>query len=130
MRRSLAVVILLASGPVSAGPLIIVTPNRCVPLAAHVPAADVAYVAGVDAEGRSVTPADLPSDGPTIPAGDVAVAIEVPLIRAPDTPRNRTEFDATAEIGYVTVGPDGQARLNGRPLAPGAVLPPGCPSRP
>ncbi len=130
MRSVLAIVVLLAWGPVSAGPLIVIAPNPCTPLAVHVPAADVAYVAGVDAEGRPVVPADLPSDGLTIRPRDVAVDIEVPLISAPDTERNRTQFDATAEIGTVTIGPDGEARLNGRPLVLGAVLPPGCPSRP
>ena len=134
MRAISLVLVLTWAGSVFAEPLI-VTPDGCVPLATHRPDADVAYQPGVDAYGRAVPPADLPGSGePAIDATDAGVAIEVPIRQAAepaDPGANRFEgFDATAEIGTVTVDANGVAHLDGRPLGGSAVLPPGCPTSP
>jgi hypothetical protein len=134
MRAITLALILAWSGPALAEPLI-VRPSGCVPLATHVPDADVAYQPGVDAYGRAVPPADLPGSGaPAIDATDVGVTIEAPVRQATeptDPGANRFEgFDATAEIGTVTVDANGVARLDGQPLGGSTVLPPGCPANP
>lgn len=130
--------LLLWAAPAAADESIFVMPDRCAPLAAYVPADDVAFQPGADAYGRAVVPADLDyGTPPVIAAEDVEIDIEVPIARADrdwDWPPDRdfdhwlrdSEFDATAEIGTVTLGEGGSVEFDGVTIGPGAVLPPGC----
>lgn len=111
-------------------PSIVVDRAVCRALPRHVPAPDVAYQPGVDAQGRAVAPADLPpadlagSGG----AADTAAAlgldrIQIDLTRdlagrfgIPVDSLYRTE----AYIGLVTVE-NGRVTLNGNPLGPVAT---------
>jgi hypothetical protein len=129
VRAALALIPLVLAWPAQAT-LLTVTSDGCVPFEVYVPAPDVAYQAGVDVQGRPVVPADLPSGGLVIEDEDIQVGIEVPVIKAPDQEFNRRDIDATAWIGLVTIGPDGRALLDGRPIDTQEIYPPGCGSRP
>lgn len=135
--RRIAIPVALATLTMAAAaePLLLV-PDDCAPRPLHRPAPDVAYAPGVDAYGRAVTPADLPGGAdPVIDTTNVGVAIEVPILQAAEQTADGGTvtfegFDATAEIGTVTVDADGTTRLDGRALAPRFVVPPGCRTRP
>jgi hypothetical protein len=78
-----------------------------------VPGAD--YTPGVDAEGKRVAPADLPSATPPLKLDNIPVEIEANLQQRYGIPAN-ANFQANAIIGFVTVQ-DGRAYLNGKPIA-------------
>ena len=136
MRRTAILVALAAIATAAAAEPLLLVPDDCAPRPLHRPAPDVAYAPGVDAYGRAVTPADLPGGAdPVIDTRNVGVTIEVPILQATERPSDDQTvtfegFDATAEIGTVTVDADGTARLDGRALAPRYVVPPGCRTRP
>ena len=70
------------------------------------------YVPGMDAEGKPVAPADLPSAGPSLDLDNfpIEVKAKLPGVSAP------TPWSTRAVLGYVTVR-DGRAYFNGTPLA-------------
>ncbi len=106
---------------------VIVTRADCARIVAHVPAPDVAYRPGVDAEGNPVAPADLPEQ-PRLDIDPEAIAVEIDLpVRAfTGTPGDSgaftgaggaiDRFDATARIGVVTIE-NGIVRFDGQPLS-------------
>ncbi len=114
---------LLALAPVAGrGETITVTATTCAALANYVPAPDVAYRPGVDAEGNAVVPADL-GGAPPIRVPDffsVAITVEVahrlgiPVFPDPANPQNDL-YKPEAAIGVVTYT-DGRFEFNGQPL--------------
>lgn len=128
--RAIVVALALLGSPAALADTIVVAPAPCAPLAGYTPSDDVAFQPGVDVHGRSVARADLPeTDGSGITAESVGVAIEVPIITSQGgdagalSPR---DFDATVEVGTVTVDADGTARLDGVPLASQQIFPGEC----
>lgn len=84
------------------------------PCAALVPGA--AYVAGVDAQGNSVAPADLPSVGPPVASDTIGVVIGANHAAQFGIPPSGGAFNGAAIVGYITVR-DGSVYFNGAPLA-------------
>jgi hypothetical protein len=81
----------------------------------HVPAPDVAYKPGVDAQGRPVAPADL-NGGPQIRLPEsftFDVAVDLRRFGIPST---SPLYDPNMRVGQVTVTRDGRAFYNGQPL--------------
>lgn len=79
-----------------------------------VPGAD--YVPGVDAQGKPVAPADLPSATPPLKLDNFPIEIDVNLQKRFGIPANASLFHGKAIIGFVTVK-DGQAYFNGQPIS-------------
>jgi hypothetical protein len=84
------------------------------PCAALVAGAD--YVAGVDAEGHAVAPADLAHAPPPVTADTIPVEIGANLAGQFGIPPTGGAYRAKAILGYVTVR-DGVTYFNGAPLA-------------
>lgn len=82
----------------------------------HVPAPDVAYKPGVDAQGRKVAPADLNGGGAQITVPDrITFDVAVDLRRF-GIPATSPLFQPNLPLGKVTVERDGRAFYNGQPL--------------
>ena len=82
----------------------------------HVPAPDVAYKPGVDAQGRKVAPADLNGGGAQITVPDrITFDVAVDLRRF-GIPSTSPLFQPNLPLGKVTVERDGRAFYNGQPL--------------
>jgi hypothetical protein len=79
-----------------------------------VPGAD--YTPGVDAEGKAVPPADLPSSTPPLKLDNFPIEIDVNLQKRFGIPANSALFKGTAIIGFVTIQ-DGRAYFNGQPIS-------------
>ena len=143
MRFALALLLLIV--PAAAEDVVVRT-DRCVPRAAYQPVDGVEFQPGIDVNGHPVVPADLPYGGPVIGPEDIEVDIEVPNVRtvrdrfprprprsystpiqtpSPNRPSVR-DFDATVEVGTVTLGPDGTVYFDGVELGPQAVPAEGC----
>lgn len=115
--RRLLLVLAVAAAPAAAQTLV-VRPEVCAALTAHVPDPGVAYKPGLDARGRAVAPADLPGFGG--PAFDeVALQLTVDLRKRLGIKLDETLFPGGVELGYVTVR-GGRAYYNGTPLAAGS----------
>lgn len=81
----------------------------------HVPAPDVAYKPGVDAQGRKVAPADL-NGGAQITVPD-RITFDVAVdLRRYGIPSTSPLFQPNLPLGKVTVERDGRAFYNGQPL--------------
>lgn len=95
---------------------VIISSTLCGPLGAPlaVPGAD--YVPGVDAEGKPVAPADLPSTAPPLDLDNFPIEVKAKLAGSFGVPAGGVPYGAKAIIGYVTVH-DGHAYFNGKPLA-------------
>jgi len=96
---------------------IVISSDLCPGLAgaeAGVPGAD--YTPGVDAEGRPVAPADLPSGAPALKLDDFPIEISVNLQKRFGIPAQSSLFHGKAVIGLVTIH-DGQAYFNGQPIS-------------
>jgi hypothetical protein len=109
--------IMLAATPVAAQ-TIVVESDPC-PYAVHVADPDVAYQPDVDVDGRPLVPVEV-SQGRVLRVDpeDVAVVIEVPLREAQAAVNDGgkvSDFDATAEVGVVTLGGD-DVLFNGEPF--------------
>jgi hypothetical protein len=117
MRRLAPLLVVLWAFPVLAQTLVL-GPNACAALVEHVPDPGVAYTPGLDANGFSVAPADLPSIGVSR-FDEVALQLTVDLRKRLGINLDRTLFPEGAELGYVTVR-EGKAYFNGEPLAPDA----------
>ncbi len=131
MRRSVPAALLVFLALVSPGPAraatAIVSREDCARITAHVPAPDVAYRPGVDADGNPVAPADL-AEQPRldIDAETVVVDIDLPIRAFTGTPGDSgaftgaggeiDRFDATARIGVVTIE-NGIVSFDGQPLS-------------
>jgi hypothetical protein len=74
------------------------------------------YVPGVDAAGKPVAPADLPSAGPPLDLDNFPIEVKAKLAGRFGVPPGGAPYGAKAIIGYVTVH-DGRAYFNGAPLA-------------
>jgi len=116
----LALAPILAAAPVGAqqgnGP-IVVSSSACESIAHVNDAPGVAYVAGVDAAGNAVPPADLPTGDTALnqAVASAPIKITVDLQKRFGIPANSALFQGEAQIGYVTVQ-DGKAYLDGQPL--------------
>jgi len=112
---------------VSSDGTVVVAADVCAQVRAIPPVAGAAYVPGVDAEGKAVTPADLPSDGPQVTIENIPVEINVNLQRRFGIPADARLFTPKAQAGIITLR-DGIAYFNGQPLVPAeqAALKAGC----
>jgi len=84
------------------------------PCDALVPRAD--YVAGVDATGRPVAPADLPRAASPVAADKISIEIDANLAGQFGIPQAGGAYHTKGTVGYVTVQ-DGRVYFNGKPLA-------------
>lgn len=73
------------------------------------------YVPGVDAEGRAVTPADLPGGAPPVWLGDVPIEIDADLQKRFGIPADSKLFRGKDIAGLVIVR-DNRAYFNGEPI--------------
>ena len=90
---------------------LVISSQTCAALGADVPSAD--YQPGVDVNGNSVAPADLPSSGSSSPAIDnFPIEIDQNLAGKFNLPPGASP---KAILGYVTVR-NNQAYFNGQPL--------------
>jgi hypothetical protein len=117
MRRLVPLLALLWALPAGAQTLVL-GPNACAALVAHVPDPGVAYTPGLDANGFAVAPADLAAIGGS-QFDEVALQLTVDLRKRLGIKLDKTLFPEGAELGYVTVR-GGKAYYNGAPLAAGA----------
>ena len=84
-------------------------------LVAHVPAPDVAYKPGVDAQGRAVAPADL-NPAPAIRVPETIVFDIAADLRRFGVPNTSPLFQPHLGLGSVQVERDGRAFFNGQAL--------------
>jgi len=98
-----------------------VDPALCRALVNHTPRADVAYQAGVDAQGKPVAPADLPGNPqPQLPA-KIQIPVTVGLAQAlhadpTSYPYNQFGAGTEASLGTITVESN-TVSFNGQPLS-------------
>ncbi len=106
---------------------VVVAADVCAQVRGVPPVAGAAYVPGVDAEGKAVAPADLPSPAPDMKLENLPVEININLQRRFGIPADARLFTPKAQAGVVTVR-DGVAYFNGQPLVPAeqAALQAGC----
>lgn len=107
-------ILAVSIGPASAAPLVI-TAGECAHIIEHHPAPDIAYVAGRDAEGRAVTPADLDGGVALRMPSEIEIPIKLDLNRCLGPPSGPESFDAEAMIGVVGYR-DGAMTFNGQAL--------------
>ncbi len=107
--------------PVHATASATATPAFCNALVKHTPDADLAYQSGVDAEGNSVTPADLPG----APQMKIPDKINIPLtlnlakalnLNTSSYPYNQLGQGTEAQLGMLTVDGD-KVLFNGQPIS-------------
>ena len=97
---------------------IVVSSKACADVVAHVPDAGVAYRPGVDVNGASVAPADLPDSGSPIVGESFPSFLTLELkkkFRIPDAARL---FKFEAVVGLIAIQGD-RVFFNGQPIAPG-----------
>src|SRR5690348_4670308 len=98
---------------------VVISSTLCGALGAPPPGVPgAAYVPGVDAEGKPVAPADLPSAAPPLDLDNFPIEVKAKLAGSFGVPAGGVPYGAKAIIGYVTVH-DGHAYFNGKPLAEG-----------
>lgn len=100
-------------------PTIIVDHAVCRALPRHVPAPDVTYRPGMDAQGRPVVPADLPGGGADFLPGQIEIGITVPLAGKFGIPADAL-YAGEAYLGTVAVE-QGRVTFNGRPIGDAAA---------
>ncbi len=95
-----------------------VSDRECRQLVEHTASPGVNYQPGVDARGRPVTPADLPSSGTQIqPPQSITIDIKQSLAGRFGIPSNSPLLDPSVEVGKITVEDGGRRVLyNGQPL--------------
>jgi hypothetical protein len=119
MRSGLALLVLLALAAFpAAAQTLVVRPEACAALTAHLPEPGVEYTPGRDSSGRAVAPADLPTlPGPSF--HEVTLQLTVDLEKRLGIKLDPTLFPLGTELGQITVR-GGKAYFNGAPLAPGS----------
>jgi hypothetical protein len=92
----------------------------CQQLYVHKPSDDVAYKAGVDVDGKAVTPADLPTDTAQINVSDyIEVPLTVDLAQRLDQPVPEG-VKLEGVIGNLRLYKDGKISYNGQDVLPQA----------
>lgn len=89
--------------------------SDCTRLIRHVPAPDVAYLPGVDVQGRPVVPADLDSYPMLRPPDTISFDVAVDLRRYGLRPSSPL-YEPHLRIGTVRIESDGRVFFNDRPL--------------
>lgn len=87
----------------------------CTRLIRHVPAPDVAYLPGVDVQGRPVVPADLDSYPALRPPDTISFDVAVDLRRYGLRPSSPL-YEPHLRVGTVRIEADGRVFFNDRPL--------------
>lgn len=96
---------------------VVITSADCSTLTTHVPMPGVDYVPGVDVQGKSVAPADLPGGAEIKPPTFVHIPITIDLAARFGIPATSDLFKAEAYAGSARVSlKDGRAWFNGKPL--------------
>jgi hypothetical protein len=119
MTRLVPILVLLGDLSVTTSFADTVTISRdgCAALQRYVPAPDVNYTPGVDADGNAVAPADLDSGTPPLEMpSDITIAITSLLQQRFGIPADPNSYKPEAYIGTVTVKADGRAYFNDQPL--------------
>lgn len=95
-----------------------VSDRECRQLVEHSGSANATYQPGVDARGRPVAPADLPSSGAQIRAPqNFTIDLKTSLAGRYGIPSNSPLLDPSVEVGKITVEDGGRRVLyNGQPL--------------
>lgn len=98
-----------------------ISERECRQLVEHVASQDATYRPGVDARGRAVAPADLPSSGGQVQAPQsLTIDLKVSLAGKFGIPSNSPLLDPSVEVGKITVEDNGRRVLyNGQPLGGG-----------
>jgi hypothetical protein len=100
---------------VAADGRVVMSSDICATLGGGPPAVpSAAYQAGIDAQGQSVAPADLPSSTPPIQADNFPIEIKRNLAGKFNVPAAGA-YQANAVLGYVTLR-DNRAYFNGQPM--------------
>jgi len=95
---------------------LVMSSDVCTTLAGDQPTAPPAdYQEGVDANGRRVAPADLPSSPPPLKLDNFPIAIKKDLAGKFNVPATGGAYGAKAILGYVTLR-DNRAYFNGQPM--------------
>ena len=117
MRLPTIVAVLALSAAPALAQQATVTDRECRQLVDHVAAPNVAYQSGVDARGRPVAPADLPSSGGQIqPPQNFTFDLNTSLTGF-GIPSNSPIFQPTVGVGKITVEEGGKRVLfNGQPI--------------
>jgi hypothetical protein len=107
-------------GGVSVSPdgRVVVSSTACAEVVAHVPDAGVAYAPGVDVNGNSVAPADLPDNSSPITADNFPIFLTLDLKRKFKVPDSAKLFKLHAVVGLISVQGN-QVFFNGQPIAAG-----------
>ena len=92
-----------------------ITYEECQRFTRHVPDDDVTYKPGVDAQGRSVAPADLNGGFKIDPPTEFSIPVTIDLQKRFGLPMDPNLFQTEAQIGNI-VYRDGRAWFNGQPL--------------
>ncbi len=101
---------------VSADGRIVISAGVCAELSGPVPGVPGPdYAPGVDAEGRAVTPADLPGGAPPARLDNVLIEIDVKLQKRFGVPADSKLFRGKGIVGLVIVR-DNRAYFNGEPI--------------
>ncbi len=95
-----------------------VSDQECRQLVEHTASPGATYQPGVDARGRPVAPADLPSSGAQIqPPQSFTIDLKTSLAGKYGIPSDSPLLDPSVEIGRITVEDSGRRVLyNGQPL--------------
>lgn len=100
---------------VAADGRVVMSSDICASLGGDKPTVpSAAYQAGVDANGQSVAPADLPSSTPPLQLDNFPIEIKANLASKFNVPAKGT-YSANAILGYVTLR-DNRAYFNGQPM--------------
>ena len=118
MRNAVSIVSLILLAAPALAQQATVSDRECRQLVEHTAAPGVAYQPGVDARGRPVAPADLPSSGTQIQAPqNFTIDLKTALAGRFGIPSNSPLLDPSVEVGKITVEDGGRRVLyNGQPL--------------
>ena len=100
---------------VLSGGKLVMSSDICTTLSDAPPVPSADYQEGVDAEGRRVAPADLPSSAPPITIDNFPIEIKKDLAGKFNVPPSGGAYGAKAILGYVTLR-DNRAYFNGQPM--------------
>jgi hypothetical protein len=97
---------------------VVVSAKACAEVIAHVPDAGVAYTPGVDVNGQSVAPADLPANAPPVNLDNFPIFLTLDLKKKFQIPDAAKLFKPEAVVGLITIQGN-QVFFNGQPIGTG-----------
>jgi hypothetical protein len=101
--------------PAKAGGEVRIKRSECANITLHTPAPDVAHQPGVDVHGRPVAPADVGGGSTVTIPEEITIDIGIDIEKKYGFGAGGA-YTGEAAIGKVTVGKDGRAYFNGKPM--------------